>query len=146
MSLLCRLAGHVPEGDPIWNYGYSFARCGRCRSDIIHSGEQWSLVPRGHRVVWKAGFHQHSIPADYRRTLPVLHEGEKALPRQPLHVWHRQLLLLASNPHSSSDDPIPSAGEEEDPEPRYPALFALAILAGMTVELVQRLNPARDFH
>jgi hypothetical protein len=144
MSLLCKLAGHAPQPDPVWNCGYSFSRCTRCGRDIIHSGEQWSLVPSGHKVVWKQGFHEHSIPADYRRSLPVL-QVTRGQDGQPLHLWHRQLLLLASDPAARGRDLARSDGEEDD-EPDFPTLFWLAMSAGMTVDLLQRPHPARDLN
>lgn len=55
MALRCRLGWHTPESDGVWNHGYAFTRCKRCKRDMVRSlfGE-WHM-PKGVRVVWRSG-------------------------------------------------------------------------------------------
>ena len=72
MSIFCRLGWHEAEGGEVYNSGYYFSSCVRCRRDMIRFGGAWQGVPAGHRVVWRSGQNNHSIEPDYGRFLPVL--------------------------------------------------------------------------
>ena len=72
MSILCRLGWHEADRNEVYNSGYYFGSCARCRRDMIRFGGAWQLVPAGHRVVWRTGRNYHSIEPDYGRYLPVL--------------------------------------------------------------------------
>ena len=58
-SLMCRIVGHKPEDDGIFNQGLFFAKCGRCDQDVFRQkGSAWFRVPKGLRVTWsKQGKH-----------------------------------------------------------------------------------------
>lgn len=50
---LCRIGRHKPAREPVWNCGFYFARCARCKQDIVRAaGERWH-IPRGAVVVWR---------------------------------------------------------------------------------------------
>ncbi|TFI59255.1 hypothetical protein E2493_05275 [Sphingomonas parva] len=53
MRLACRLGFHRPQRPALWNAGYYFSRCARCRRDLIKTPWGRWRVPRGFRVVWK---------------------------------------------------------------------------------------------
>ena len=122
MSMLCFFQGHSPSDDQVWNRGYSFSRCRRCRCDLIRSDAEWQTVPRGHRVVWKEGRHEHSRPAAYVRNLPVLYRGLRGgVPAAWRGGWQRRILALADGGSRNS-----AALEEARPYPNMLAFFAIA--------------------
>ena len=53
MKLACRLGLHRPRRPSLWNAGYYFSRCARCRRDLVKTPWGRWRVPRGFRVVWK---------------------------------------------------------------------------------------------
>ena len=55
MQPICRILGHQRPAGGIWNNGYFFARCPRCDTELIKSGEssRWKDVPKGYRIAWK---------------------------------------------------------------------------------------------
>jgi hypothetical protein len=71
MSLLCALGGHEAGPGEVCNGGYYFARCRRCRRDMIRCGAAWRMVPDGHRVVWRSGRCQHSLEPDLSSPSPA---------------------------------------------------------------------------
>ena len=152
MSLLCALGGHEAEPDEVYNGGYYFARCRRCRRDMIRCGAAWQMVPGGHRVVWRSGRHQHSLEPDLSGALPVLHR-EANLPavRPPFSSWSRDMIRLgrrgrpapSSSSCSSSSSSSSAAAAVEREEPQYPALLVLAALVGAGLQLIFSLGSGR---
>jgi hypothetical protein len=54
VSVRCMLGLHTAQGVPRWNDGYYFAKCARCRVDLVRTAfDRWH-VPHGHRVIWQA--------------------------------------------------------------------------------------------
>ena len=53
MTIYCALAGHRASPDTIFNGGHNFARCTRCRVDLVERAGTWSTPPKGFRIVWK---------------------------------------------------------------------------------------------
>jgi hypothetical protein len=72
MKVLCSLGWHEADRGEVYNAGYYFSSCVRCRRDMIRFGGAWQLIPEGHRVAWRSGRGSHSIEPDYGRHLPVL--------------------------------------------------------------------------
>ncbi len=143
MSLLCALGGHEAGGAEIYNGGYYFARCRRCRRDMIRCGAAWQTVPGGHRVVWRSGRHQHSLEPDLSGVLPVLHR-EANLPavRPPFSSWSRDLVRLRRRaPRATAAAAAAVAVERE--EPQYPPLLVLAALVGAGLQLIFSLGSGR---
>jgi hypothetical protein len=140
MSLLCALGGHEAGPDEVYNGGYYFARCRRCRRDMIRCGAAWQLVPGGHRVVWRSGRHQHSVEPDLSGALPVLHR-EANLPavRPPFASWSRDVVRLRRRAPKATAAAV--AVERE--EPQYPALLVLAALVGAGLQLIFGLGSGR---
>jgi hypothetical protein len=103
MSLLCALGGHEAGAGEVYNGGYYFARCRRCRCDMIRCGAAWQMVPTGHRVVWRAGRGQHSLEPDLSNALPVLHR-EANLPavRPRFASWSRDMVRLRRPPAAAA--------------------------------------------
>lgn len=138
MSILCFIQGHEPSDEQVWNRGYSFARCRRCSCDMIRSDADWEAVPRGHRVVWKAGPHEHSRPAGYVRNLPVLYRDVRGgVPAWWSGGWYRQVLALAGGGTAESIAAPAVAADDAEREPgQIPVLIALAAVAGAGLQLI----------
>jgi hypothetical protein len=146
MSLLCFIQGHAPSSDEVWNRGYSFARCRRCECDMIRSDGEWETVPRGHRVVWKNGYHEHSRPAGYVRNLPVLYRDVRGgVPAPWFGGWYKHVRQLAARGESGAGGAIALDDPEREPR-QYPYLLALAAIAGAGLQLILTSRPRpRDF-
>jgi hypothetical protein len=154
MSILCFIQGHSPSDEQIWNRGYSFSKCRRCRCDMIRSDSDWQAVPRGLRVVWKGGLHEHSRPAGYTRNLPMLYR-DSLRTGVPAHWraggWYKQLLAMAGGGAAQRLSPPDSGGAAalalDDPEgdmKPFPYLIALAAVAGAGLQLLLAERSRRD--
>lgn len=145
MSLLCFIQGHSPAGDQVWNRGYAFSKCRRCSCDLIRSDGDWDIVPRGHRVVWKGGRHEHSHPPGYVRNLPILYRDARGgVPALWLGGWYRQVLALAGA--GSASALAPPAADVRDARRAakpYPFLLAIAAVAGASLQLALVGRPRR---
>ncbi len=143
MSLLCALGGHEAGPDEVYNGGYYFARCRRCRCDMIRCGAAWRMVPSGHRVVWRSGRHQHSLEPDLSGALPVLHR-EANLPavKPPFASWSRDIVGLRRRSARAAPETAAAAAVERE-EPQYPALLVLAALVGAGLQLIFSLGSGR---
>lgn len=142
MSILCVLAGHEAANGAVYNGGYHFSRCRRCRTDMIRSSEDWTLVPGGHRVAWKAGRNAHSIEPDYGRVLPILHPQANLPALRPSFIsWSRQL-----SKKGKVRSPKPAATAEEieakEKEP-YPRFIVLVALIGAGLQLIMGFGGRR---
>ncbi|MEA3010576.1 MAG: hypothetical protein QOJ91_2268 [Sphingomonadales bacterium] len=144
MSLLCALGGHEAGADEVYNGGYYFARCRRCRSDMIRSGGAWQMVPSGHRVVWRNGRNRHSVEPDFTGVLPVLHRDAN-LPavRPPFASWSRDMVRLRPAPRAATAAASAAAVLEKE-EPHYPALLVVAALIGAGLQLIFSLGSGRS--
>lgn len=143
MSLLCALGGHEAGAGEVYNGGYYFARCRRCRSDMIRSGAAWQMVPGGHRVVWRSGRHQHSVEPSFAGVLPVLHR-EANLPavRPRFASWSRDIVRLRRPPAATAAASAAAVLEKE--EPHYPGLLVIAALIGAGLQLIFSLGSGRS--
>lgn len=151
MSLLCFIQGHSPSEEQIWNRGYSFSKCRRCRCDMIRSDADWQIVPRGHKVVWKGGLHQHSRPAGYTRNLPILYRDaiRSGVPAEWQEGgWFSRLRALAGlGSAEQRSAPAAAAVAIRDPEQEakpFPYLIALAAVAGASLQLLLAERNRRD--
>ena len=134
MNIICALTRHEADRRQVYNGGYHFSRCRRCRCDMIGSAGEWSAVPAGHRVTWKAGRHAHSLEPDLSRVLPVLHEQANLPAVRPSFVsWSRQLARLLT-PRGRKDR-VEEDKEARENEP-YPALLVLAALVGAGLQML----------
>jgi hypothetical protein len=146
MSILCFIQGHSPSEERIWNRGYSFSKCRRCSCDMIRSDCDWTVVPRGHRVVWKNGLHEHSRPAGYVRNLPILYR-DAVRGGVPAHWqsggWYGRLLALAgggaaerlSPPQGAAAAAVALDAPDDSTRP-FPYLIALAAVAGAGIQIL----------
>jgi hypothetical protein len=143
MSLLCALGGHEAGSGEVYNGGYYFARCRRCRSDMIRSGAAWQMVPEGHRVVWRSGRSQHSVEPSYAGVLPVLHR-EANLPavRPRFASWSRDIVRLRRPAAATAAASAAAVLEKE--EPHYPQLLVIAALIGAGLQLIFSLGSGRS--
>jgi hypothetical protein len=145
MSMLCAFGGHEAAAHEIYNEGYYFSRCRRCRTDMIRSGAAWRAVPRGHKVVWKAGARSHSMEPVYAWVPPVLHpESNLPAPASPFASWSRTLAEVATPglPRTNGGARAVVA-EAENEEVGYPYLLAFAAMLGAGLHLVMSLRGMR---
>ncbi|HEX8668192.1 MAG TPA: hypothetical protein VF727_07450 [Allosphingosinicella sp.] len=135
MSILCALAGHRAGDEGTYNSGYRFSSCRRCGRDMIRCGDDWEPIPAGHRVVWKAGRHSHSVEPDYASVLPAVHRDAN-LPavRTGFLSWSRQLSRVAARRRLFGTSACAVADEPE--VETYPGLLVLAALVGAGLQLV----------
>jgi hypothetical protein len=143
MSLLCALGGHEAGPGEIYNGGYYFARCRRCRRDMIRCGAAWQMVPSGHRVVWRSGRGQHSVEPDLSGALPVLHRDSNLPAVRPRFAsWSRDMVRLGrrESAATASAAAVPAVEREE---PQYPALLVVAALVGAGLQLIFSLGSGR---
>jgi hypothetical protein len=121
---------------------------------MIRSDSEWQVVPRGHRVVWKGGLHEHSRPAGYTRNLPILYR-DSVRSGVPAHWrsggWYEQLLALAGGGAAERLAPRASGGavavslDDADPDAKpFPYLIALAAVAGAGLQLLLAERSRRD--
>lgn len=140
MSLLCALGGHEAGAGEVYNGGYYFARCRRCRRDMIRCGASWQMVPSGHRVAWKPGCHQHSLEPDLAGALPVLHRDANLPAVRPRFAsWSRDLVRRGG----LRPAPAAAAAAERE-EPQYPRLLVIAALVGAGLQLIFSLGSGRS--
>ena len=143
MSILCGITGHEAERREVYNSGFHFSRCRRCRCDMFRSGGEWRVVPGGHRVAWKAGCHSHSIDPDYGRVLPMLHpQANLPAVRSGFLSWCRQLARTRVAPPIGDSERM--AGEEEARENQpYPRLLVIVALVGAGLQLLMGFGGGR---
>ena len=48
----CRFRKHQAQPSAIYNQGFYFSTCRNCGEDMIRTGSEWQVVPKGLRVVW----------------------------------------------------------------------------------------------
>jgi cell division protein FtsZ len=48
----CRFRKHRAQPSAIYNQGFYFSTCRNCGEDMIRTGGDWQVVPKGLRVVW----------------------------------------------------------------------------------------------
>ncbi len=139
MNLLCHAAGHRGLDRETYNGGYFFARCARCKGDLVRDGRGWKAVPRGHRVVWKAGRHSHSLQPDYAHALPIVAASGEAEACPPARRGARRGALVRVK---ASRRAAPAVQDEQEAElPRF--ILLLAALAGAAGALRLLSRPAR---
>jgi hypothetical protein len=137
MGLICAIGCHEAAPREVYNCGYHFSRCRRCGRDMIRAGAAWSMVPAGHRVVWKAGRQNHSLTPDFAHALPVLLRTAQLPAERPAFIsWSR---MLARKPRRSAARTVAIA-EAQAPEPQYPMLLIVATIAGAGLQLLLGLG------
>lgn len=143
MSLGCAIGGHRAEARQTYNGGYYFGLCRRCGDYLIRSAHgEWRSVPPGHKVVWKAGRHNHSLEPDFEGALPVVC-GEPALlspPRRPRRTHNGALVPLRPRQARAA---AAVADEEAGDDVRFPRMLFLGVLAGAGVKMLFGLAGGR---
>ncbi|HWT14064.1 MAG TPA: hypothetical protein VN231_15020 [Allosphingosinicella sp.] len=142
MTLGCTIAGHKAAADAVYNSGYYFSACRRCGRSLVRSAAgAWGPVPPGHRVIWKAGRHSHSLEADYTGVLPIV-QDEPALPRSrsPALAAGRSLIRMRPSWSAAAGGSGPA---EENGDYQYPRLLLLAVLLGAGVKMLLGLASGR---
>lgn len=144
MKMWCTLVRqHRPAAVQVYNSGYWFSHCARCGTPLVRSsGGGWRPAPSGHRIVWKAGRHCHSIEADYARVLPVALPSA-SLPALPgrFGAWRRDLVPLGRAPVAPRAAMLPEEAEAE--ALRCPRLLLLAVMIGAGLKMVLTLGAER---
>lgn len=134
----CAIRSHRPGAETAYNSGYYFAACRRCGTDLIRAARgEWRMVPAGHRVVWKAGCHSHSIEADYAGVLPIaVHEAALPALRSPFVSWGRALLGLRQAGAAKAGPVRGPADEEAAPDFPYPRLLLVGVIVGAGLRML----------
>ena len=143
MSMSCRLLGHKAVPDEIYNSGFYFSGCARCGEALVRAARSdWRTAPRGHRIVWKAGRHSHSIEADYADVLPVpiASASLPALPG-PFASWRRDLVRFT--PRVATRLSAAPAAADEVGDFRYPRLLLMGVMFGAGLKMLLTLGAAR---
>lgn len=64
MAIACMLGRHTVVERGVRNGSYEFARCDRCRCDLMRGESRpWERVPKGFKVVWRPRAGDGNIPA-----------------------------------------------------------------------------------
>jgi len=133
MSILCAIGGHEAADGEVYNSGYWFSRCRRCSCDMIRAGGAWETVPQGHRVVWRPGFGNHSIPTDFAHVLPVIHPSANLpIVRPRFASWSRMMVGGGNAPEAKRDAP--------EAESHYPLLLIAATIVGAGLQCLLSLT------
>ena len=133
MGLMCAIGGHEAASREVYNCGYWFSRCRGCGCDMIRAGGGWSLVPEGHRVVWKAGRQNHSLQPDFAHVLPVLlRTANLPAPRSPFFSWSRTLSPNRRTVAAEALRELPAEAQE----PQHPVLLVVAAMVGAGMQLL----------
>ena len=142
MNLVCRLAGHSPSPLSRYNGGFHFGACERCGVQMMRSsGLPWQPPPRGHRIVWKSGRHEHSMAPDFADYLPVLAGTRLPARRNPFLSWCRDM-VPARRAHARANAGAMSCVERDD-EYRHPRLVLVVTLFAAAFSLVTDLISPR---
>ncbi len=142
MNLRCVAFGHRPVPDEIYNSGYWFGGCARCGEALVRAARGgWRTAPRGHRIVWKAGRHCHSVEADYADVLPVPVRSA-SLPALPgrFAAARRELTKLSPRARAA---PGAAGSAEEVGDFRCPRLLLMAVMLGAGLKMLLTLGAAR---
>ena len=135
MNLRCAIGGHAAETDPVYNSGYFFSPCRRCGRYLLRSARSgWAPVPPGHRIVWKAGRHSHSLEADYAGVLPVVRH-EPGLPARASVRRSNRALVRLNSPRPAAAGAA-AAVEEESGDYPYPGLLLAAVVVGAGLKMI----------
>jgi hypothetical protein len=121
-----------------WNDGYYFARCGRCRRDLVRTAYGGWHVPKGYRVVWQARPPEGARPihasAELRQSAVRAADPRMELPIQAVlrQLKERQQALAAApEPDPAAPEPEATVPEPEvmapEPEVMAPAPEAIAL-------------------
>lgn len=113
MGVMCWILGHAPRDTGLWNDGYFFSRCKRCRCDLIRTSGSFSPIPYGFQVTWRSGLHRHAVASDFKRNLPLMPEEPRRW-RLALHRIGLGVLLLPGPVRTD-------ARHDERPPDREPA-------------------------
>ena len=136
MKFQCAIGGHSATSDPVYNSGYYFTACRRCGRHLLRSARgDWRTAPAGHRIVWKAGRHSHSLEADYAGLLPIAGPAS-ALPATPRpRARHRWLVPVRPPRPARAGGPAAEEAEESGDYP-YPRLLLTAVILGAGLKLL----------
>ena len=130
MKVGCTIAGHEADRGRVYNSGYYFSACRRCGRHLLRSAHgEWGPVPRGHRVVWKAGRNCHSLEADYSGALPIALEA----PGSPGPRRATGRALIRSTPRRAA---VLGALEDEGQDYQHPRLLLAAVIVGAGLKLL----------
>jgi hypothetical protein len=137
MNLQCAIGGHAAGPDPVYNSGYYFSPCRRCGRYLLRSARGgWGVVPPGHRIVWKAGRHSHSLEADYSGVLPIVRQGSQLPVRQAARRSNRALVRLRPAGASGAGAFAAPQAPEESGDYAYPRLLLAAVIVGAGLKMV----------
>ena len=137
MNLQCAIGGHAAGPDPVYNSGYYFSPCRRCGRYLLRSARGgWGVGPPGHRIVWKAGRHSHSLEADYSGVLPIVRQDRSLPVRHPVRRSNRALVRLRPAGATGAAAFAAREAPEESGDYAYPRLLLAAVIVGAGLKMV----------
>ena len=138
MNLRCAIGGHAAGPEPVYNSGYYFSPCRRCGRYLLRSARGgWGVVPPGHRIVWKAGRHSHSLEADYSGVLPAVRRPAAPPARPAARRSNRALTRLRpSGPAPSGGGAALAMAAEEGGDYSCPRLLLAAVVVGAGLKTI----------
>jgi hypothetical protein len=103
---------------------------------MVRAAGDWAPVPRGHRVVWRAGSGSHSLATDFAHVLPILHPAANLpMVRPPFASWCRTLVgRRKARPKARPD----AEAVEREAKAPYPWLLVLAAVVGTGLQCLFR--------
>lgn len=141
MKMLCALGGHEAGEQETYNSGYYFSQCRRCNADMVRSGGSWQAVPGGHKVVWKAGRHAHSMAPERSEALARVQDkgSSGAIDVAAAVKGHPQASVpLPQARRTNGAASAPSAQKNQ-----FPYLLATAALVGVVLQFTLGLKDLR---
>ena len=124
MPLLCAIGWHAPEAMVLWNHGYYFTICRRCRRDLVRTAYGAWHVPRGHRVVWQAYAPAGTMRAELAPLDPPSRASRSAAPATRRGTGERELPITEVLRHLANEDVAEEVAERppKDPGETSPAV------------------------
>lgn len=129
LPLLCALGRHRTDGLARWNAGYYFARCTRCRRDLVRTAFTRWQIPKGFRVVWQdeTGFARQPAPEPARQSVPQgqvefpIREEARFVDAGPVHAEPAEQSARGVADEDVYDPDPRETASEEDGEARASA-------------------------
>ena len=122
MTIYCALAGHRASPDTISNGGHNFARCARCKADLVEQAGAWSSPPKGFRIVWRkaeGSVREHSALDVIELATALAAEPEAPSIVEPTPEAETELLLEETAPEEA-EPPLAAPLERRRVERRAP--------------------------
>lgn len=163
MAIACLLGRHAIVDRGVRNGSWEFARCDRCRCDLMRKqARSWQRVPRGFKVVWKpkaAGGVEPAGAAAFGRQVDL--RGVTVVGERTYGAQRFALVVLNAQDerdYSAMVDPLgmdgpvaarvarPSLSRQRPEAPRQESVFDMIAKSGTVAGGGGRQSAPRQFH